>query len=164
VVLEEAYAVSVEAAAFIARLQTDPEFSGTEIRVLTVEGAAILRSPGAAHARPPINLATLTRPMPHRAVRLRPARPVDILIGGKPATLVNVSQSGMQVRSTAVLRPGQRVRLSFPVANRAPIRTLGVVIWSAFELAAPPIYRAGIKLTALLPVTPEELIPRLAAS
>ena len=156
--------MSAEAATFIARLQTDPEFSGTEIRVLTAEGAATLRSARAADARPAISLVTLTRPMPHRALRLRPTGAVDILVDGKPATLVNMSQSGTQVCSTAVLRPGQRVRLSFPLADGAPLRMQGVVIWSAFERAAPPTYRAGIQLAALLPVTAKELIPRLAAS
>ena len=162
VVLEEAFAVSADAAAFVARLQTAREFRELELRVLTPHGAASLRAAKPSDTHTAVSLATLTRPMPHRVARVRPARPVNILIDGQPAALVNLSQSGTQVCSTAVLRPQQRVRLSLPLANSAPIRMQGVVIWSAFELAAPPTYRAGIKLAALLPVTAEELILRLA--
>lgn len=164
VVLEEVFALRAEAATFVARLQTDPEFSGVEIRVLTADGAATLRSAKAANTHTVISLATLTRPMPRRAARVRPTRPVEILIDGKPVALVNLSESGTQVCSPVVLRSQQRVRLSFPLADSPPIRAQGAVAWSAFELAATPTYRAGIKLMTVLPVTVDEVMSRLAPS
>jgi hypothetical protein len=162
VVLEEAFAVGAEAAPLVAWLQTDPEFSGVELRVLTADGAATLRSAKVADMHI-ASLATLTRPMPHRGVRVRPTRPIEILVNGKPAALVDLSRSGTQVCSVVRLRPQEHVRLSFPLAENAAIRTQGVVIWSALELAATPTYRAGIELTAHLAVTAEELISRLAS-
>src|SRR5688572_32841229 len=40
VVLEEAFGVSQQASTLVARLQTDPEFSHIELRLLSAEGAA----------------------------------------------------------------------------------------------------------------------------
>jgi hypothetical protein len=161
VVLEEPFAVSSEAAAFVARLQTDPDFQGIELRVLTADGAALLRSAKAVANNAAVNLATLTRPMLQRAVRVWPTGLVNVLVDGEPATLVNLSPSGTQVRSALVLRPQQRVRVSFPLTGRAPIRTQGSVVWSTLELAGTPTYRAGIRFITVLPLTVEEVIAQL---
>jgi hypothetical protein len=111
VVLEEAFALSARAAALVTRLETDPDFHGVEIRVLTAEAVAALNSPHAAHKYAQVSLATLAKPLPRRAARVRPTRPVEILIDGNPATLVNLNIStGVLVLSiaSAATRPCQR--------------------------------------------------------
>lgn len=160
VVLEEGFAFSAQAAALVARLQTDPEFEGVELRVLTADSAATLRQAQAAGKLPAASLIALTQALPRRALRVRPTLPVEILIDGNRATLVNLSQSGTQVCASFVLRPHQHVRLSLPL-RADPIRTRGVVVWSALELTDTPTYRAGIKLTPFLPLTMEEITSRL---
>lgn len=161
VVLEEAFALSARAAALVAHLQTDPQFRGVEIRLLTAESVAALQSAHATNKYTQMSLATLARPLPRHAARVRPTRPVEILVDENPATLVNLSTSGTQVCSSSVLRPQQHVRVSFPL-DSGPIRTKGVVVWSAFEVAATPTYRAGIKLITALPLAVEEILSELA--
>lgn len=163
VVIDEAFAFSAEAAALVARLQTDSEFKAIDVRVLVAEAAATLRSihAGTTPVHGGISLAALTRPLPGRAVRLRPARPVAIHVNGAAAALINLSESGTQVRSTAILRPNERVRLSFRVQHGAPVRLEGVVVWSALEHARIPTYRAGIKLAMSFRFSPEEMLSQL---
>jgi hypothetical protein len=161
VVLEEAFAVSTRAAALVTRLQTDPEFRGVDLRQLTAEGVAALQSAQTAHGHGQVSLAALATPMPSRgAARVRPASPVEILIEGAPAILVNLSTSGMQVLSCTPLRPQQRLTVGLAL-DSGTINIGGVVIWSTFEVTAAPIYRAGIKLMAALPFAPEEILARL---
>lgn len=160
VVLEEAFAVSSQAAALIARLHTTAEFGRLQIRLLTADGVAALQAAHAAHADARVSLASITRPMPRRSSRLRPAGPIQIRIDGHPATLVNLSTSGTQVCSSLVLRPHQRVRVRFQL-NSDAIRMNGIVVWSAFEMTPTPTYRAGIKLLAAFPLTVEEILAQL---
>jgi len=160
VVLEEGFAFSAQAAALVARLQTDPEFEGVELRVLSTDNAAMLRSGTTPDSPSAESLIALTQPLPRRAVRLRPTLPIEILIDGHRATLVNLSQSGTQVCASFVLKPHQHVRLSLPLRDD-PIRIRGVVVWSALELSEGPTYRAGIKLTPFLPLSMEEIRSRL---
>ena len=157
VVMEEVFAFSAAAAALVTRLQTDPDFRGIEIRVLAGEGAAALNSPHVAHKDAQVLLATLAKPLPPRAARVRPTGEVEILINGNPATLLNLSASGIKVSSSSILRPQQQVRMSFPVAS-GPIRTYGVVVWSAFQLAPTPTYLAGIKLMTPLPLAMDDML------
>jgi hypothetical protein len=160
VVLEEGFAFSAQAAALVARLQTDPEFEGVELRVLSMDNEEMLRSGKAPDSQSAASLIALTQPLPRRAVRLRPTLPIEILIDGHRATLVNLSQSGTQVCASFVLKPHQHVRLSLPLRDD-PIRIRGVVVWSALELSEAPTYRAGIKLMPFLPLSMEEIRSRL---
>ena len=68
-----------------------------------------------------------------------------MLIDGNPALLVDLSVVGAQVVSNTLLKPNQRVRLSFIESSR-PVRFSAGVAWSAFELPkGEPRYRAGIE-------------------
>jgi hypothetical protein len=164
VVLEEAFAASARGAALVTRLQTDTEFRGLEIRLLSAERVATLQSSHAAHAHTPVSLAALARPVPSRhAVRIQPASPVDIRIDGNPATLVDLSALGAQVCSSLVLRPQQRVRVVFPLDTGA-VRMTGTVLWSVLETGARPAYRAGIRFMPAFPLPVDEILSRLAAS
>jgi len=164
VVLEEAFAGSSRGAALVTRLQTDPGFRGVEVRLLTAERVAALQSTHAVHPHTQVSLAALARPvLLRRTGRVRPASPVEILINGNPATLVNLSTSGTQVCSCVALRPQQGVRVSFPLAGGA-MKMSGVVVWSVFEIDPTPTYRAGIMLAAAFPLPTEEILSRLASS
>ena len=164
VVLEEAFAGSSRGASLLTRLQTDPGFHGLEVRLLPAERAAALQSTHAVHPHTQVSLAALARPVPlRRTDRVRPASPVEILINGNPAALINLSTSGTQVCSCLALRPQQRVRVTFPLDSGA-IKVDGVVVWSAFEIEPTPTYRAGISLTPAFPLPTEEILSRLAPS
>jgi hypothetical protein len=59
--------------------------------------------------------------------------------------LVDLSVVGAQVVSATLLKPNQRVRLSF-IESAKPVRFSAGVAWSAFELPkGEPRYRAGIE-------------------
>ena len=158
VVLEEAFALSEQAAPLITRLQTD---LGVEIRLLAPEGVSALRSAGTRrHVQ--LNPLTFTTPLPHRSIRLRPARPTEILLDGKPVMLVDLSQSGAQVYAAFALRPRQHVRLVLRLVENTPVRVTARIVWSKYEGgASAPAYRVGLKLAAALPCTAEEILPQL---
>ena len=62
-----------------------------------------------------------------------------------PALLIDMSPVGAQVVSTTLLKPNQRVRLSF-VESAKSVRFSAGVAWSSFELPkGTPRYRAGIE-------------------
>ena len=71
-----------------------------------------------------------------------------MLIDGSASVLIDVSVVGAQVLCPNVLRPNQRVRLSFN-DPRGAIRCNGSVSWASLELpkGLPPRYRAGIDMT-----------------
>jgi hypothetical protein len=82
-----------------------------------------------------------------RAPRYRMKDGVEVLVDGNTAVLVDVSVVGAQVLCPSVLRPNQRVRLTFN-DPRGAIRCNGSVSWASLELpkGLPPRYRAGIDM------------------
>lgn len=145
VVLEESFACSERGAALLGRLQTVPAFRNIDIRLLPSEGVAQMSRPGAA-----ASLAVLAHPiralhpMTRRTARRNISGEVEAEINGRPVTLVNLSTSGAQVLSAAVLRPHQRVR----VFLARSIRVEAKVAWVALEISrssAMPRYRAGLE-------------------
>jgi hypothetical protein len=95
-----------------------------------------------AVAAPP---AALDQKGTRRAQRYRIIEGIEVLIDGNPAMLVDLSTVGAQVVSGTLLKPNQRVRLSF-VEGAKPVRFSAGVAWSAFELPkGEPRYRAGIE-------------------
>jgi len=65
-------------------------------------------------------------------------------------TLLDVSSNGLQVRSSLVLRPQQRVRVVLP-PERGSVKMAAVVAWSTFEIGPTPQYRAGLAFTRAIP-------------
>ena len=95
-----------------------------------------------AVAAPP---AALDQKGTRRAQRFKIIEGIEVLIDGNPAMLVDLSTVGAQVVSGSLLKPNQRVRLSF-VEGAKNVRFSAGVAWSAFELPkAGPRYRAGIE-------------------
>jgi hypothetical protein len=84
-----------------------------------------------------------------RAKRYRISPPLDVMVDGNTATLVDLSKIGAQVVSTAALKPNQRVRLGL-TDDRATVRVNGRVALASFEIPPKlgPRYRAGIEFVA----------------
>jgi hypothetical protein len=160
VAIERIFAKKSRGAALINRIKADTSLETVEIRIVSAEsgaskssgrggsaaapaaGAAGAPAPAAAVAAPP---AVLDQKGTRRAPRFRIIEGIEVLIDGNPAMLVDLSTVGAQVVSGTLLKPNQRVRLSFTDGAK-PVRFSAGVAWSAFELPkAGPRYRAGIE-------------------
>jgi len=163
VAIERLFAKKSRGAALINRIKADTSLETVEIRIVSAEsgaskpsgrgGSAVSPAPAekssggtaaavAAVATPPM---VLDQKGTRRAQRFKIIEGIEVLIDGNPAMLVDLSTVGAQVVSGTLLKPNQRVRLSF-VENAKNVRFSAGVAWSAFELPkAGPRYRAGIE-------------------
>ena len=144
VALERLFAASPRGAALINRITADPALANCEVRVVALDPdkprAPIQEAPAPEPEKP------YTPPLDSEGTRDNqravPAGPVELLIDRNPATLVDLSTTGAQVLSPTVLKPNQRVRLTF-TDQAGDLRVNGNVAWATFEI--PPRYRAGIE-------------------
>jgi hypothetical protein len=163
VAIERLFAKKSRGAALINRIKADTSLETVEIRIVSAEsgaakaagrgGSAAEKAAGTgsgdksggtatAVAAPP---AALDQKGTRRAQRFKIIEGIEVLIDGNPAMLVDLSTVGAQVVSGTLLKPNQRVRLSF-TENTKQVRFSAGVAWSAFELPkAGPRYRAGIE-------------------
>ena len=161
VAIERLFAKKSRGAALINRIKADPSLETVEIRIVSADSGASkssgrggsaakdAKADGAdkagtatAVAAPPV---ALDQKGTRRAQRFKIIEGIEVLIDGNPAMLVDLSTVGAQVVSGTLLKPNQRVRLSF-VENAKNVRFSAGVAWSAFELPkAGPRYRAGIE-------------------
>ena len=161
IALERLFAATSRGAALINRIKADTSLETVEIRIVSAEsgsakpagrgGSAAKESKEAASdkggtatavAAPPV---ALDQKGTRRAQRFKIIEGIEVLIDGNPAMLVDLSTVGAQVVSGTLLKPNQRVRLSF-LENTKQVRFSAGVAWSAFELPkAGPRYRAGIE-------------------
>ena len=163
VALERLFASTSRGAALINRIKADPSLSACEIRIVahdsaysrvshrrTGEAASTVVAPEAAPAlavveapRPPV--APLDQRGTRRAPRFAIVDGVEVQIDGNPVALVNLSLVGAQVVSPTILKPNQRVRVSFTELSRVQ-RISGTVAWAAFEIPKGKTrYRAGVE-------------------
>ena len=81
-----------------------------------------------------------TRPLDwhgtRRAPRYRVRPGVEIQVDGNPASVVDLSTVGVQVLSSTILRPNQKVRVSIPNDDFV-MRFRGAIAWAKFELPKP---------------------------
>ena len=69
---------------------------------------------------------------------------MEILVDGKPGTLVNLSLVGAQLVTTASVKPTQRVRVAL-IDPQGTIRGGATVVWATFEMPKEgPRYRVGL--------------------
>lgn len=143
IAVDRAFASSSRGGALLDRLHADPALAGTEIRVVSAEGTAVRSEP--ARTTTADGAGTLDYRGTRRVPRIR-VEPVDVLVDGNPATLVDLSSMGAQVISPTVLKPNQRVRVVLAEAGLDVLRFQGTVAWANFELpkGQEPQYRAGI--------------------
>ena len=115
IAMEADFAASPDGVAFLSRVQAELELGKYEVRLLRTR----------------------------RAPRFAPARGVEVVIDGHPATLIDISVVGAQAIASSRLKPNQRVRVS--LNPEQPLRFNGSVAWAAFELSPEgPRYRVGI--------------------
>jgi hypothetical protein len=140
VALDRLFAGTSRGNALINRIKADPALNLCEIRIVPTESA-----PARGVSTPPPASAELDAAGTRRAPRFDNIS-VEVQIDGKAATLVDLSVTGAQVISPAILRPNQRIRLVLPDPTR-PIRLAAWVAWASFEMPgdAPARYRAGIE-------------------
>lgn len=141
-VLDREFTRTARGAAMIERLNTDPQFSGTEI--LAVDGDTVARLGPAGGAG--TKAQALDWRGTRRVSRARMPPGLEVQLDGADARLIDLSTIGAQVVSPSALRPGQRTRLTLPVEPVS--RMAAVVAWVSFELPKgrpAPQYRAGLE-------------------
>ena len=163
VVLERLFAATSRGAALIKRIKADPTLSGCQIKIVSDDGTPLTSkkmkaesatetsAAPAAPVEPPPPAPTKAAPAPldqrgtRRAPRVNIAKGIEVMIDGKPASLINLSVVGAQVVSPTILKPNQRVRMVLHEPD-GPIRCMAGVAWAAFEMPkSGPVYRAGIE-------------------
>lgn len=157
IALERLFAATSRGAALINRIKADPSLESCEIRIVSHDSSfsrvAARPAPASGGGTGPAATASAVAAPPvaldqkgtRRAQRYRIITGIEVLIDGNPALLVDLSVVGAQVVSNTLLKPNQRVRLSFVESSR-PVRFSAGVAWSAFELPkGEPRYRAGIE-------------------
>lgn len=166
IVLERLFAATPRGAALINRIKTDPQLGNAEVRVMSHTGdysrqvarprsdASGSSSDGAAgdssRGAGVMAVESASRPLDwhgtRRAPRYKVRAGVEIQVDGNPASVVDLSSVGVQVLSTTILRPNQKVRVSIP-NDEFVMRFRGAIAWAKFELPKPndpPRYRAGV--------------------
>ena len=147
VALEAGFAVTARGKALVNRIKADPALAHVTLRLESADKAAGAQpadtapEPEAAPPSPPVQLDfTGTRRAPRHGVD----GSREILVDGKPGSLVNLSLVGVQLVTTAALKPGQRVRVSLSEPKGA-LRCGATVVWATFEMAKDgPRYRVGL--------------------
>jgi hypothetical protein len=166
IVLERLFAATPRGAALINRIKTDPQLGNAEVRVMSHTGdysrqvakPTKVDAPASgggsigesSHGAAVATAEAATRPLDWHGTRRAPrhrVRPgVEIQVDGNPASVVDLSLVGVQVLSSTILRPNQKVRLSIPNDDFV-MRFRGAIAWAKFELPKPndpPRYRAGV--------------------
>ena len=165
VALERLYAATSRGAALINRIKADPSLSGTEIRVVSVDGTyrvsprraaaaqerdepqgvsepavvVVETAPGAAAAR------NLDYRGTRRAPRFRMAERTEAQVDGAFATIVDLSTLGAQILCTTPLKPQQRVRIILG-DDLGIVKCSASVAWASFEIPkGVSRYRAGVE-------------------
>jgi hypothetical protein len=155
VAVERIFASKSRGAALINRIKADPSLESCEIRIVSPDSGstrvASRQSTASSGGGTTTITAVVTTPGvldqkgTRRAARHKIIGGIEVLIDGNPALLVDMSVVGAQVVSTTLLKPNQRVRLSFVESSKA-VRFSAGVAWSSFELPkGAPRYRAGIE-------------------
>lgn len=162
VALDHEFSSSSRGMALVNRIKDDPSLTECEVRVIAHEGVlstVAARRPASTHAAGGGSAAAAVAPKgpldqrgTRRAARVRIADGVEVLVDGNNASLVDLSAVGAQVLCATVLRPNQRVRLTF-TDSKGAIRCNGSIAWASLELpkGLPPRYRAGIDMTGADP-------------
>jgi hypothetical protein len=166
IVLERLFAATPRGAALINRIKTDPQLGNAEVRVMSHTGDYSRQVAKPTKVEAPAQAATTTNAAhpatsgvaivepakaldwqgTRRAPRYRVRPGVEIQVDGNPASVVDLSTVGVQVLSSTILRPNQKVRVSIPNDDFV-MRFRGAVAWAKFELPKPndpPRYRAGV--------------------
>jgi hypothetical protein len=161
VALERMFASTPRGAALINRIKADPSLKLAEIRVVAAEtdfsrpvghrpsgtpaGGAPVATAAAVAAPASVPVQPLDQRGTRRAPRFKVSGHVTVIVDGNQATLIDISTIGVQVLSSAVLKPNQRFRIGLD-DEYGDIRLRASVAWASFEISpGGPRYRAGIE-------------------
>ena len=152
-VLERVFATTPRGTALIARIKADPSLDAVEIRVVSHDGS-YSRTARRGRSSPTPAVAPKPEPTPildstgtRRAPRFRMPETLETRVEGNVVTLVDLSTLGAQVLSPAVLRPNQRVQITF-ADGVGTVACRAMIAWASFERpqkGADPCYRAGLE-------------------
>ena len=151
IAIEQDFSSSSRGVALVNRIKDDPALAECEVRIVAHDSD--FSRVAAVATRPPHGAAAVGAAMvldqrgTRRAPRIRILDGVEVLVDGNAAFLVDLSVVGVQVLSTTVLKPNQRVRVALS-DGKGVIRCSGSVAWASFEMPRdlPTRYRAGIDL------------------
>ena len=183
IVLERLFAATPRGAALINRIKTDPALGNAEVRVMAHTGdysrqvakPSTTETPApagesASHgssAAASVVIATPAKPLDWQGTRRAPryrVRPgIEIQVDGNPASIVDLSTVGVQVLSSTILRPNQKVRISIPNDDFV-MRFRGAVAWAKFELpksSDPARYRAGVDFADADPAAVDDFVSKV---
>ncbi len=147
VALETGFAATARGKALFNRIKADPALTHITLRLESAVEAPVAQPADTAptpEPEPPSPPAPLDFTGTRRAPRHAADGSREILVDGKPGSLVNLSLVGVQLVTTAALKPGQRVRVSLSEPKGA-LRCGATVVWATFEMTKDgPRYRVGL--------------------
>ena len=168
VALETGFAATARGKALVNRIKADPALAHITLRLESTEEAAVAQPEDTAPApepeAPPAPRVQLDFTGTRRAPRHAIDESREILVDGKPGSLVNLSLVGVQLVTTAALKPGQRVRVSLSEPKGA-LRCGATVVWATFEMTKDGArYRVGLDFVNPNTVALDGYIGRLKRS
>ncbi|PYR37842.1 MAG: hypothetical protein DMF89_20460 [Acidobacteria bacterium] len=164
VALERLFADTPRGIALIQRIKADPALAALVIRIVSLDAQATdapvpspsdeIRKPtaGAAVAAVLPSAGPLDARGTRRVPRFKVASSLEVLVDGNRSSLIDLSTSGAQVVSQIVLKPNQRVRMSF-YDDHGTVRVGAMIAWASFEMPpdSGPRYRVGLEFVAADP-------------
>jgi hypothetical protein len=155
VAIDHLFAATSRGAAFIERLRRDPALVACEIRLVAPDAGrdAIVQASGPAASD--IERSGVAESLDDAGTRAAPRfsmrDDLDVMLDGRPARLIDLSQGGAQVLTPVIVRPQQRVRIALRAADTR-LRLSGTVQWASFEMLVDgPRYRAGVQFADAAP-------------
>jgi len=150
IALERLFAASPRGAALIARIKSDRNLDGSEIRILSHNSNYQRTSPRRRDLPPPKARARAAQAMDRgtrRAPRFRMRESAEAAVNGQPARLVDMSVLGVQLVGPDTVRPKQAVTVTLGPPDSS-IVVAGTVVWARLELSRKgPASRVGIDFT-----------------
>ena len=159
IAVEREFSVTARGQALINRLTNDPALAGCEVRVVAhdashrqVAARAVAHDPSVRQGAARPAAQSVPRGLDGHGTRRAPRfriEPVEVLVDGNPAQLIDLSPLGAQVVSVTVIKPNQRVRFTLSDAGGGAVRCQGTVAWASFEMpkGEPARYRAGVEFS-----------------
>lgn len=146
--VHKTFAASSRGAALVARLKSEKNLGGVEVRVLIEDEDRAPLILSEMSFSPEKGLHEASRPLDRAGTRQAARHPMhhrDIFVNGGPGHLIDLSISGAQVEVSSRLRPSQVVRMILPDES-GELRSQGTVAWSiAVPVGGAIKYRAGIE-------------------
>lgn len=147
--LDRMFVATARAAALVARVKSDPNLQGTDVRVLAEDEENLplllsVRVPGFESA-----LVRSSYPLDYcgtrRAPRFTTNRDVNVAVNGENGELMDLSCIGAQVRASLRIRPEEAVRVAL-IDRHGEVFLKGVVAWCVAEAIQGAVtYRAGLE-------------------